>query len=161
MIVVHIPPWLEHAYIPTFFEPIKVFYYNIFGRISVTALSCISGFLIYFTIVTLLSIIYPFVSLFGIMGAAYSMAIILGLSRGILQPIIISRVLKISLLSYCVNLLVPMLILTLVLGILYVGATNLGFTNENITVISFAIMQVVVATAAALYLMSKIIKQQS
>lgn len=50
MIVVHIPPWLEHANIPAFFEPIKIFYYNIFGRSSVTALSCISGFLIYFTI---------------------------------------------------------------------------------------------------------------
>ncbi|MCG7646025.1 polysaccharide biosynthesis C-terminal domain-containing protein [Alteromonas sp. Cnat3-28] len=112
-------------------------------------------------IVTLLSIIYPFVSLFGIMGAAYSMAISLGLTRGVLQPIIISRVLKINLLTYCVYLLVSMLILTLVLGILYVGATNLGFTNANFTVISFAIMQVAVATAAALYLKSKIIKQQS
>ena len=95
------------------------------------------------------------------MGAAYSMAISLGLTRGILQPIIIGRVLKISLWTYCINLLVPMLILTLVLGILYVGATNLGFTNENFIVISFAIMQVVVAIAAALYLKSKIIKQQS
>ena len=112
-------------------------------------------------IVTLGSIIYPFVSFFGIMGAAYSMAISLGLTRGILQPIIIGRVLKISLWTYCINLLVPMLILTLVLGILYVGATNLGFTNENFIVISFAIMQVVVAIAAALYLKSKIIKQQS
>ena len=95
------------------------------------------------------------------MGAAYSMAISLGLSRGILQPIIISRVLKISLLTYCVNLLVPMLILTVVLGILYVGATNLGFTNENFTVISFAFSQAVVAVAAALYLKSKIVKQQN
>jgi len=89
------------------------------------------------------------------------MAISLGLTRGILQPIIISRVLKISLLTYCVNLFVPMLVLTVVLGILYFGATNLGFTNENFTVISFAIMQAVVAIAAALYLKSKIIKQQS
>lgn len=112
-------------------------------------------------IVTLGSIIYPFVTFFGIMGAAYSMAISLGLTRGILQPIIIGRVLKISLWTYCINLLVPMLILTLVLGILYVGATNLGFTNESFIVIFFAIMQVVVAIAAALYLKSKIIKQQS
>ena len=51
MIVVHIPPWLEHAHIPSFFEPIKIFYYDIFGRSSVTAFSCISGFLIYFTII--------------------------------------------------------------------------------------------------------------
>lgn len=50
MIIVHLPPWLETANIPLFFEPIKIIFYDILGRSSVTALSCISGFLIYFVI---------------------------------------------------------------------------------------------------------------
>ncbi|AGP77742.1 hypothetical protein I633_08400 [Alteromonas mediterranea 615] len=51
MIIVQIPPWMKEAYIRDFFEPIKILFYDIFVRSSVTALSYVSSFLIYFGLI--------------------------------------------------------------------------------------------------------------
>ncbi|TAA47758.1 hypothetical protein EXY25_00465 [Corallincola spongiicola] len=53
MIIVHLPPYISDAHIPAFFFPIKIVFYDVFGRASVTAMSFVSGFLIYFSLLEL------------------------------------------------------------------------------------------------------------
>lgn len=50
MIFVHLPPGLSHTVLPNFMEPLKIIIIDILGRGSVPALSCISGFLFYFSL---------------------------------------------------------------------------------------------------------------
>ncbi|MBR9897778.1 MAG: hypothetical protein GYB16_15595 [Gammaproteobacteria bacterium] len=104
----------------------------------------------------LIAIIYPFVKIFGIIGAAYAVVVSLGLTRGVFQPIIIKRFLKVRLFSYYANLMVPTVFIALNISLLKLVAMSFDFTNEDFTLISFIALQAVVAIAAAFYLRSKI-----
>ena len=104
----------------------------------------------------LIAIISPFVKIFGIIGAAYAIVVSLGLIRGVFQPIIIKKVLKVPLFTYYANLMVPTVVIALNISFLKLVAMSFSFTNEDFTLISFIALQAIVALAAAFHLRSEV-----
>ncbi|OLF79223.1 hypothetical protein AWH61_05090 [Alteromonas sp. W12] len=92
-------------------------------------------------IITLLAIIYPLVEYFGVLGAGYAMTISLVFSRGLFQPFIMSKVIKVRLYYYYANLLVPVLITGTALCSLYWLSSKIDVADKNINVAIFVLMQ--------------------
>lgn len=111
-------------------------------------------------VLLIILIIFPLVKIFGIIGAAYATVFSLGLTRGGVQPIIVSNILKIRLLTYYANLIVPTVFIALIMSLLKLVAMSLTFTNEDFTSISFIVLQAVVVIGAVFYLRSKIFEKK-
>lgn len=92
-------------------------------------------------IVVLLILIYPLISIYGVIGSAYATFISLIVSRGILQPILITRTLNISFTQYYFPVLVPMVSVGLLIASLYQLGSLVGNVLMLPEIILFLLLQ--------------------
>ncbi|AGP77743.1 polysaccharide biosynthesis protein [Alteromonas mediterranea 615] len=97
-------------------------------------------------------LIYPMVLAIGIIGSAYATIIALVISRGVIQPFLVSRLLPISLSSYFISVIIPILTVIVIVSCLYYASS---WFDNNITflrVASFILLQLIAAIALAFLL---------
>jgi len=92
-------------------------------------------------ITVLLTLIYPLIDTYGVIGSAYATFISLVIARGILQPILITRTLQISFVKYFSPVFAPMIATAmLITGIheLSIWVHNISWPND---ILMFLLLQ--------------------
>lgn len=87
------------------------------------------------------ALMYPLVLLYGVEGSAYTITISLLISRGIIQPILITRLLNISLLTYLKISVVPVLYVSIYLFSLHFLTTLMCEADSFSQVFIFSSLQ--------------------
>lgn len=106
-------------------------------------------------IIVLFILIYPMIAAYGVIGSAYATFISLIISRGILQPILITRTLNISFSRYFFLLLTPMITIAVAITCFYkLSAVICNMMSLN-DVIVFLLFQAIAVGTAALFLFKK------